>query len=139
MRLISSIIKSFQLQTLIKTTLLALALTLSVSANADIEYYNCDGSLFRVNTDAANDISPDAADAAIGVFWGEINVLNNVRVSEKWVKVIRNLMGTEATFFINRQGGDSFTSMSTMFGVQKDNIGVCDNTPIDDSTFFKTN
>ena len=113
-----------------------IVLSSSVQAGENrYEYYKCGTSLFRVNLDAAENISPNADAAVVANFWGEVNELNNVKISSEWVKVIRNLMGTEATFFINRKGGDSFSSMSTMFGVQKENFGVCDNSIISDDKF----
>ena len=139
----------------LKVLLISALISISFYANSEIEYYDCgeenyDRVYFKFDLDAIDDISPDTNSGVRLRSYGEVFEPLDVRVSQKWFKVteIREIGFwvdlTDAIFFINRKGGESFyKDYANFLGDDriKKSLGYCKNNIKGENlnTFFKMN
>ncbi len=104
-------------------------LLLSTNALSKIEYYHCKEGIdtyWKFDTDAINDISPNAGPGVRKRSLGEVQELTNVRISKDWFKVVWTFDGIELQWFISRTGKkSSHRQDNPLFGLIKRDMGVC--------------
>lgn len=113
----------------ISILLVLLTTILSTSALSKTEYYHCTEGVdtyWKFDTDAINDISPDAGPGVRKRSMGEVQEMTNVKMSKDWFKVVWVFEGMELQWFISRTGKKStYRHDNPLFGLVKRDMGVC--------------
>jgi len=125
----------------LKVLLISALISISFYANAEIEYYDCQGTYWKFDLKSINNISPYAVSGLRFRQSAHAAVQNlNVEMSDEWFKA-HPVGYPKGVWYINRTGGQSFV----IYNEINSNLGrmrerVCKNVIKDKDldAFFKT-